>query len=510
LRIHLMSMNSSFSLNEKDPWNSEALIRDLDLLPLIEAMGGGDDFVKEVSRKVLLLAARGLDIEDIRFRQEAMRDALKNPETIRTAYQVLTETMNKARERWFFGLNRTPREAVYESVELLKIYIEGIDRVREVFTSKKEEFESKAFRSLIAAFEQYFNEEYTATVREALEQLDFYKGMTIQVSLSGDAQLRNFKLVRIPRRSGLKRVFAAIGERRYSWTIPPQDEEGLQELENIRNLALERVAKKLSVASSHVLEFVNSLRTELAFYVGSLNLWDRLKHLGVPLSFPEPHPPESRVLRFKDLVEASLALRMERKPVGNSLDSGGRPIILISGPNKGGKTVFLRSIGQAQLMMMAGMFVTAEHFESSVTSGIFTHFTTEEKVNLRRGRFEEEVARMSEIIEHIKRGSFLLMNESFSSTNEREGSEIAREVITSLAERGVRVIFVTHFYELQRWLMENKGDDVLFLKAERKEDGTRTYRIIPGAPEKTSYADEVYSKIFGEELPKAETANWKS
>jgi len=113
---------------------------------------------------------------------------------------------------------------------------------------------------------------------------------------------------------------------------------------------------------------------------------------------------------------------------------------------------------------------------------------------------------MSEIADHIKRGSFLLINESFSSTNEREGSEIAREVIVALAERGVRIIFVTHFYELQRRLMESRKDDVLFLRVERKEDGTRTYRIIPGAPEKTSYADEVYSKIFGEELPKAEAA----
>jgi len=286
LRIHLMSTSGSFSLKERDPWNSEALIRDLDLLPLIEAMGGGDSFVKEVSRKALLLGAQGLSLEDIRFRQEAMRDALKNPEVVRTGYQVLTETVNKARERWILGLNRTPTETVYESVELLEIYLEGIDRVREVFTSRKEKFESRAFRSLIAAFEQYFDEEYTATVREALGQLNIYRGLTIQVSLSGDAQLRNFKPVRVPRKNGLKKIFAMIGERRYSWDIPAQDEGGLHELENIRNLALERIAKKLSVASSHVLEFVNSLRTELGFYVGSLNLWDRLKQLGVPLSFP--------------------------------------------------------------------------------------------------------------------------------------------------------------------------------------------------------------------------------
>jgi len=161
------------------------------------------------------------------------------------------------------------------------------------------------------------------------------------------------------------------------------------------------------------------------------------------------------------------------------------------------RDVFLsKKLGRAQLMMMAGMFVTAEHFESSVSPGIYTHFKVEEKANLGRGRLEEELARMSGIVDHLKSGSLLLMNESFSSTNEREGSEIAREILRALIEKGVRIIYVTHFYELQRWFSEHRRSDTLFLKAERRSDGTRTYRIIPGEPEKTSYAEEVYLKVF--------------
>jgi len=113
---------------------------------------------------------------------------------------------------------------------------------------------------------------------------------------------------------------------------------------------------------------------------------------------------------------------------------------------------------------------------------------------------------MSEIAEHIKRG-ILPPHERVLLLHKREGKLGNSPRGNSCPSgEGVRIIFVTHFYELQRRLMESRKDDVLFLRAERKEDGTRTYRIIPGAPEKTSYADEVYSKIFGEELPKAEVA----
>jgi DNA mismatch repair ATPase MutS len=64
------------------------------------------------------------------------------------------------------------------------------------------------------------------------------------------------------------------------------------------------------------------------------------------------------------------------------------------------------------------------------------------------GKFDEELGRMSEIVDAITPNSIVLFNESFAATNEREGSEIARQIVNALLEKQVKVFYVTHLYEL--------------------------------------------------------------
>jgi len=497
MRINLMFVDKSFNKDQEETWNANALIKDLDLEPILEAMAQGDTFIKEVATKALISGVT--KIEDILYRQEAMKDVIKNPKAIREAYRALTEVFAKIKSMWLIGSNRSPDTSLFYSVRILERYIEALDKTREIFLQNRSGFTSKAFLSLIEALKS-FDREYTSIVKENLALLEFQNGLSVKVTLGRETELSQFRLLKPAQKSGLVGYLSRIGERRYSWSLPPGDESGGHEIENIRNLSLERVAKVLRVASMHVEQFMESLRIELGFYVGSLNLWDRLMQIGVPLCFPTPLKDEQSTLRFNCLVEAALALRKQGVPVCNTLDSDARHLILVSGANKGGKTVFLRSVGQAQLMMMCGMFVTAEKFESSISTGIYTHFKVDEDVNLKKGRLEEEVERMSLIVQHIRPGSIILMNESFSSTNEREGSEIARQVVCALADLGVKVLYVTHFYEIQMWLAQNRVLDTIFLRAERKEDGTRTYRIIVEEPKETSYAEDVYRKVFGQEI----------
>ncbi len=497
MRIYLMYVDQSFNKDREETWNAKALIKDLDLEPILDAMAQGDTFIKEVATKALITGVT--KIEDIRYRQEAMKDVIGNPQAIREAYQALTEVFVKIRSMWLLSSNWSPDSSLFYSVRILKMYLEGLDKTREIFLQHRSGFTSKAFLSLIEALKR-FDREYTYSVRENLALLKFPNGLSVKVTLGREAELSQFRLLKPAQKSGLIGILSRIGGRRYSWSLPPADESGGQEIENIRNLSLERVAMVLSVASKHVEQFMESLRIELGFYVGCLNLWDSLKQISAPLCFPTPLLNEQSILRFNCLVEAALGLRKQGVPVCNALDSDARHLILVSGANRGGKTVFLRSIGQAQLMMMSGLFVTAEKFESSISTGIYTHFKVEEEVNLKKGRLEEEVERMSLIVNDIRPGSIIIMNESFSSTNEREGSEIARQVVCALADRGVKVLYVTHFYEIQRWLVQNRVLDTTFLRAERKEDGTRTYRIVLEEPKETSYAEDVYRKVFGEEI----------
>jgi DNA mismatch repair ATPase MutS len=104
---------------------------------------------------------------------------------------------------------------------------------------------------------------------------------------------------------------------------------------------------------------------------------------------------------------------------------------------------------------------------------------------------------MSAIVEYIGSTSLLLCNESFSSTNELEGSQIARGIVRAMVESGVRVFFVTHLYDLAHSLYARHDPADLFLRAERRRDGVRTFRMAPGKPEPISYAEDSFRRIFG-------------
>ena len=101
---------------------------------------------------------------------------------------------------------------------------------------------------------------------------------------------------------------------------------------------------------------------------------------------------------------------------------------------------------------------------------------------------------MSAIVDHLTPYSMVLFNESFSSTNEREGAEIAYQIVQALVESHVRVFYVTHMYELAKRFLDERF--AIFLQAERKPDGQRTFRIIKGNPVKTSYARDIYRRVF--------------
>jgi len=103
---------------------------------------------------------------------------------------------------------------------------------------------------------------------------------------------------------------------------------------------------------------------------------------------------------------------------------------------------------------------------------------------------------MSQIAEAVTPDAMILFNESFAATNEREGSEIARQVVRALTERRIRVWFVTHLFEFARELFEKPLGDTLFLRAERRGDGTRTFKLIQGEPLETSHGDDLYREVF--------------
>lgn len=114
---------------------------------------------------------------------------------------------------------------------------------------------------------------------------------------------------------------------------------------------------------------------------------------------------------------------------------------------------------------------------------------------MRSGKFDEELVRMSAIADQIHRSAMTLFNESFAATHEREGSEIARQIVSALLENDVTVFFVSHMYEFARSFLDD--DRVLFLRADRGEDGARSFRLSAAKPLPMSFGVDLYEQIFG-------------
>ncbi len=499
MKVRLMYPTQDFDAEAPLPWQAEALRQDLGLTPIVRAMARDDKFLADLVPRALLRSVD--DPEIIRFRQAILQDCRRHPDVVRAIYRLPIEALEKKREQWLGIFSHHPSGILSSAVEMLAMFIDLLRRLRRMADAHAADFESEGFRRFFAMIQAELNEPYFNEMEAHLQALKLRQGVLLSARLGPGNEGVDYTLRR-PRPSEQPRFKQWLTRRPKScgFTIPPRDNYGARALEEIKNRGLNLVANAVAQAAEHVDQFFQRLRIELAFYIAALNLEERLAALGLPVAFPEPLPPEMGRLQAQGLYDLGLALTLARPVVSNDLHANGKRLLVITGANQGGKTTFLRSLGLAQLMMQAGLFVPAEAFQASVCTGLFTHYRREEDRTLESGKFDEELGRMEAIVDHLRPFSMVLLNESFAATNEREGSEIARQIVLALLEAQVRVVFVTHLSDFAQTLYAQKRADTLFLRAERLPDGSRTFKIVPGEPLATSFGEDLYRQIFGEPL----------
>lgn len=491
------------------PWNASDLIKDLRLDVLFDGMAGDDALVREVTEAVMLSAA-GNNAEAVRYRQAVFKDCLAQPAVVRELYALATDAARRGQEPYIGSLlTRYPDWSVRNSSEVLKVLIEPIARLHKIAEFRSNGFESEGWTRLFAAIRKNLDSERLTRISANLEALRFRDGMLISACLGRGNKGADFRLHLAPKPPGgrltrilktrLPWLFGPSRTAAFDFELDPHDESGARSLAQIRNRGLAVAATAVGQAADHVRDFFALLRCELAFYIGCLNLHELLVAHGTDLCLPTPRDHAPHRLHVKNLRDVSLLLEGVRPVVGNSIDAEAKEAVIVTGANQGGKTTFLRSLGLAHLMMQAGLFVAAQAFEANVIEGLFTHFRREEDARLESGKLDEELARMSAVVDHLSRESLILCNESFAATNEREGSAIAGQLVAALLERRTRLVFVTHLFEFARALLEENREDVVFLRAERNDDGTRTFRLVAGAPLETGFAADLYARIFGDD-----------
>ena len=496
MKAFLMYKERDFDLQRPLPWQSEALIQDLELNTLFNAMALDDPFLLEVAKQAILSGVQD-DLHTILYRQDILKDCLKQAAIVREIYALALAAIESEKRNFWGLLIKYPEAILHRSVEVMQMFVGILKRLRSLADEHAATFESEGFTNFFAMLQKELSDEYFADVQQHLKALEFRNGVLISAGLGRGNKGTHYILRKLPdtRQGWIERVFAEKPAT-YSFSIPDRDESGTRTLSDLKDGGINLVANALAQSTDHILSFFTMLRTELAFYIGCLNLHERLTRLEEPLSFPVPVAHSKRKHAFTGLYDVCLTLTMEQPVVGNDGNADGKDLVIITGANKGGKSTFLRSIGLAQLMMQAGMFVPAQSFCANVCTDLFTHYKRKEDASMRSGKLDEELSRMSDIVDHITSDSMILLNESFAATNEREGSEIARQIVKALLEKRIEVFFVTHLYEFAHSFYDRNMESALFLRAERQANGRRTFKLIEGEPLQTSYGEDLYNRIF--------------
>ncbi len=496
MKALLMHPDRSFDAKRKLPAHTSIVRQDLALDIVLQAMAGDDKFIAGIACSALLNAPDN-DMQTVLWRQAVLADTIAHPQPVREMYAIVVAALDERRKNAWIFHSRFVSSILSSSVHALRMFSGKLHTLRTIAQAHAAEYQADGLCNLFAMLQREFDDAYLARVRAHLDEMELRHGALMSAQLGPNGESRDYVLRR-PRDSHWWQRLLGVGHisSKYTVRIAPRDMAGGRALGEMRDRGIEKAANALAQSTEHIVGFFEMLRAELAFYVGCANLYERLAGKHVPTCFPTPRSMDADGMEAKSLRDVALVLSMDREVVANTVDAVGKPLIIVTGANQGGKSTFLRSCGLAQLMLQSGMFVAAEAFCAPLCTGVFTHYKREEDMTMRGGKLDEELARISTIADAIHPGALLLCNESFASTNEREGSEIARQITEAMVERGVRVISVTHLYTFAQGMLERHRDDALFLRTERLPDGTRTFHLRAGMPQATGFGQDLYRDIF--------------
>jgi hypothetical protein len=487
-------------VSERDlPPLDAILTQDLELDTLWTAMADGDDFIFEIAKRVLLSPLTNLT--EIRYRQQVLADCTARPTVVRAIYDLALEALTNDRKVGGTWPNMGPERLLHWAVQVLTLHVDVLRRLRKLTEAHAGDFQSDGFNRFFTMLESELDDDYLDLLEQHLRDLQFKHGLLLSAELDQGAKSRRYMVHKQRELRWTERLSLALRPLGYSFTIPPRDDNGFRALAEIRDTGLSHTANAVTQSADHVKSFFAMIRVELAFYLAAVNLRGRLDERGQPVCFPDPLPIKHDSLVAEGLYDPTLALHLNGLAVANDVHADAKQLVIVTGANQGGKSTFLRSVGVAQLMMQAGMFVSATRMQGNVCDGIFTHYKREEDATMQSGKLDEELARMSAIADHITPNALLLCNESFAATNEREGSEIARQIVRAMLAKHIKVIFVTHMYDFAHAFATDASDTTLFLRAERQRDGTRTYKLTEQPPLPTSFGEDTYRRIFAAPAP---------
>ncbi len=463
------------------------------------------------------------DLDVIRYRQATLDDMRSIPElkeTLAKIYPILDDIQELRR---LDSDTSSSADSYLYSITEIELYVSCIDTLRAGLSPVRARMKSEAFKSLADFIEELSRSDYYTELNEKLEALAarVHEVKSITVGVNLDNQLRPssagvisinsepFKsgkvLDKILRLSFKNDAFTCIAE--LSPFGKGQSENRREALVGAFNGAIEEVFRSSvkgwrAIVGEYVLDstdFLLKMLPEIEFVSRATELISRLSsHKGCSVCVPETAPTEEKAFAATGLYNPRVALAIDDEIVTNDFKFDSEAgIYVLTGPNRGGKSVITVAVGAAQALFQLGMPVPAAEARLSTVDGIFTHFPEGADDTIDKGRLGEECARLKEIFDAVTADSMILLDESLSSTGAYEASYIASEILASFAAMRCRGIFSTHLHELAASVTEinerslaHGGVKIDTLVA-GMEEGERSFKIHRMKPDGKSYARDI-------------------
>ena len=488
--------------------NKNEVIKDLNLDILFKFMARNDKYIYKTVRSVLLEPLTNKST--VLYRQAIISDCIQNYNSFFQIYEMTCRTIEET-ERFTKSIKKSSSAMISNSVnilhslELLGILVDNLEKLKEFTDTVEKSFTSPGMRLFYENLICDYNYEFVLKIKDSISEMNFLTQggeITFSATVGQGLKMKNIIINHLSKEDFKKRKTKGIVTQLFYKLLKRNvilldDTSIASDVREMEASGLVQVMRMYQNFIKELTSFFENLHYQMAFYIGAANLKNRLDQIHIPTCIPYISSDKLDIFKFKGLYDMSMAIYSRSMPVTNDLDTQDLLLFVITGANQGGKSTFLRSVGIAQLLMQCGMFVPAQYYCNSLFDGIFTHFTRREDMAMNSGKLDEELNRISHIIDAITPRSLLLLNESFATTTEREGSKIAADVVNALYENKTKIMMVTHLFEFTKTLYAKKPERALFLSAERRIDGTRTFKILENEPERTSYGMDLYENIIG-------------
>ena len=247
---------------------------------------------------------------------------------------------------------------------------------------------------------------------------------------------------------------------------------------------------------------------EVQFYLAYLEYVQKLTDAGLPLCYPEvsAHSKEVSVQAAYDIALAGALVPRGAPVVTNDIHlEGSERILVVTGPNQGGKTTFARLFGQLHFLASLGLPVPARRARLVLPDRIFTHFEREERLESLRGKLDDELVRVRDVLAQATGRSLLVMNESFSSTTLADSLFIGTKVLELVSELSALCVYVTFVDELASL---NEATVSVVADVVPEDPDVRTFKLTRRPADGRAYAMAIarkygltYASLTGRKAP---------